>query len=101
MPLLWEPGLMSSKMQQYTHLGQSMPDKRKPKERQGDFAEIYRLFKPEQAAAQASRCEQCGIPFCQIHCPVANNIPDWLMLAAQGRLDEAYAISAATNNFPE
>jgi glutamate synthase (NADPH/NADH) small chain len=92
---------MSSKMLQYTRLAAAMPDKRPSDERRADFAEIYRSFEPMQAAPQASRCEQCGIPFCQIHCPVANNIPDWLMLAAQGRLEEAYAVSSATNNFPE
>ena len=50
---------------------------------------------------QAARCSQCGVPFCQIHCPLSNNIPDWLMLTAEGRLEEAYAMSSATNNFPE
>ena len=41
------------------------------------------------------------MPFCQVHCPVHNNIPDWLKLTAEGRLEEAYEISSATNNFPE
>ena len=41
------------------------------------------------------------MPFCQVHCPVHNNIPDWLKLAAEGRLEEAYEVSSATNNFPE
>jgi len=92
---------MASKMLQFTRLAQSMPGKRKPDDRKADFNEIYLGFEPEKAGAQASRCEQCGIPFCQIACPVGNNIPDWLMLTASGRLDEAYAISSATNNFPE
>ncbi len=92
---------MSTKMLQFTHLPQAMPAKRKATERKQDFREIYQGFEPPQATAQASRCEQCGIPFCQIHCPVANNIPDWLMLTASGRLEEAYAVSSATNNFPE
>jgi glutamate synthase (NADPH/NADH) small chain len=92
---------MASKMLQFTHLSQSMPAKRKPADRKTDFGEIYQGFVPEQASTQASRCEQCGIPFCQIHCPVGNNIPDWLMLTATGRLEEAYAMSSATNNFPE
>jgi glutamate synthase (NADPH/NADH) small chain len=92
---------MSSKMLQFTHLAQAMPSKRKPDQRRSDFNEIYQRFAPEQASSQASRCEQCGIPFCQIHCPVGNNIPDWLMLTATGRLEEAYALSSATNNFPE
>ena len=41
------------------------------------------------------------MPFCSVHCPLNNNIPDWLKLTAEGRLEEAYEISAATNNFPE
>ncbi|MDR3439547.1 NAD(P)-dependent oxidoreductase [Telmatospirillum sp.] len=92
---------MPSKMLQFTRVHRATPDKRKPAERRNDFGEIYQPFTTDQAATQASRCEQCGIPFCQIHCPVGNNIPDWLMLAASGRMDEAYALSSATNNFPE
>ena len=41
------------------------------------------------------------VPFCQIHCPLSNNIPDWLKLTAEGRLKEAYEISQSTNNMPE
>ncbi len=92
---------MSSKMLQFTRLGAAMPKKRKAEDRRHDFHEIYQPFQQEQAEAQASRCEQCGIPYCQVHCPVSNNIPDWLMLAANGRMEEAYALSSATNNFPE
>ena len=39
--------------------------------------------------------------FCQIHCPLSNNIPDWLKLTAEGRLQEAYEVSQSTNNMPE
>ncbi len=92
---------MSQRMLKFTAIDNRMPDKRDAEERQSDFNEIYSEFPPDLAAAQASRCSQCGIPFCQIHCPVQNNIPDWLMLTAEGRLEEAYEISAATNNFPE
>lgn len=70
-------------------------------ERAGDFNEIYQQFAAEKAAEQASRCLQCGVPFCQVHCPLSNNIPDWLRLTAEGQLQEAYAVVAATNNFPE
>jgi glutamate synthase (NADPH/NADH) small chain len=92
---------MSRKMLQFVRLDPQTPDKRDAGARRADFDEIYQGFDPERGADQASRCEQCGVPFCQIHCPVANNIPDWLMLTAQGRLEEAYAASSATNNFPE
>jgi glutamate synthase (NADPH/NADH) small chain len=78
-----------------------MPDKRPAGARRGDFREIYGPFQPERAAEQAARCEQCGIPFCQVHCPLHNNIPDWLRMTAEGRLEEAYELAAATNNMPE
>jgi glutamate synthase (NADPH) small chain len=92
---------MSAKMMQFVTVPPGMPDKRGPAERKADFAEIYAGFSPESAAEQASRCEQCGVPFCQVHCPLQNNIPDWLRLATEGRLEEAYELSSATNNMPE
>lgn len=92
---------MAQNMLKFVHVEQKTPAKRAHTERIGDFGEIYARFAPEQAEEQASRCSQCGVPFCQIHCPLHNNIPDWLKLAAEGRLDEAYEISSATNNFPE
>jgi glutamate synthase (NADPH/NADH) small chain len=92
---------MSSKLLKFLAIDNLMPDKREARERRRDFDEIYGGFDPERAREQASRCSQCGIPFCQIHCPVQNNIPDWLKLSAEGRLEEAYEVSAATNNFPE
>lgn len=78
-----------------------MPDKRPAPERAKDFREIYRPFATDLAKRQGSRCEQCGIPYCSLHCPLHNNIPDWLMLAATGRLDEAYAMASATSSMPE
>ncbi|MGE5202262.1 MAG: NAD(P)-dependent oxidoreductase, partial [Acidobacteriota bacterium] len=78
-----------------------MPPKRAAEARRRDFQEIYGEFDAAEAARQAARCSQCGIPYCQIHCPLQNNIPDWLMLAAAGRLEEAYELSAATNSMPE
>ena len=92
---------MTETMLKFVDLAQRAPDKRGAENRRADFDEIYADFDPQAAAAQASRCSQCGIPFCQVHCPVYNNIPDWLMLTAEGRLEEAYEVSAATNNMPE
>ena len=92
---------MTEKMLTFTRLAQHQPEKRAVALRREDFAEIYRDFAVPDAAAQASRCSQCGVPFCSVHCPLNNNIPDWLKLTAEGRLDEAYEVSAATNNFPE
>jgi len=77
------------------------PDKRPANVRAGDFHEIYAEYIAEKAATQASRCSQCGVPFCQVHCPLQNNIPDWLKLTAEGRLEEAYELSQSTNNMPE
>ncbi len=92
---------MAERMLQFTHLPQHPPKKREVGERRADFDEIYKRFDPQSAKAQSSRCSQCGIPFCSIHCPLSNNIPDWLKLTAEGRLEEAYELSSATNTFPE
>ena len=88
-------------MQRFVAVDKTMPDKRAAGARRADFGEIYGEFAPPQAAAQAGRCSQCGVPFCQVHCPLSNNIPDWLKLTAEGRLEEAYEVSQATNNMPE
>ncbi|MBP2291852.1 NAD(P)-dependent oxidoreductase [Azospirillum rugosum] len=93
--------MANQRMLGFVHTAQRMPDKRPASERREDFAEIYARFSDERANEQANRCSQCGVPFCQVHCPVSNNIPDWLKLTAEGRLEEAYEVSQATNNFPE
>ncbi|MDI9349314.1 MAG: NAD(P)-dependent oxidoreductase [Candidatus Symbiobacter sp.] len=88
-------------MQRFVALSKATPPKREASIRAKDFNEIYPIFAPEAAKSQASRCAQCGVPFCQVHCPLHNNIPDWLMLTADGRLEEAYHLSQSTNAFPE
>ncbi len=92
---------MAEKMLQFTRVSRSMPVKRSAAERAQDFREIYGDFAVQDAKDQASRCSQCGVPFCQQGCPLQNNIPDWLKLAAEGRLEEAWRVSTATNNMPE
>lgn len=92
---------MAPRMLKFVTVGRQLPDKRAATLRRTDFNEIFDEFDPARAAEQAGRCSQCGVPFCQVHCPVHNNIPDWLMLTAEGRLEEAYELSSATNNFPE
>jgi glutamate synthase (NADPH) small chain len=92
---------MAERMLRFVSLPQAQPEKRDLAARRSDFQEIYREFAPEQAAEQASRCSQCGVPFCSVHCPLNNNIPDWLKLTTEGRLEEAYEVSAATNTLPE
>jgi glutamate synthase (NADPH) small chain len=93
--------LATQKMLKFVTLGKEMPEKRDASSRAQDFQEIYREYADRKAAEQAGRCSQCGVPYCQSHCPLHNNIPDWLKLTAEGRLQEAYEISQATNTFPE
>jgi glutamate synthase (NADPH) small chain len=92
---------MSEKMLKFVKIGQQTPPKREVVNRKDDFNEIYKDFIHGKASEQSSRCSQCGVPFCQIHCPLSNNIPDWLKLTAEGRLKEAYELSQSTNNMPE
>jgi len=88
-------------MLKFVSVDRDMPSKRDADERNKDFNEIYAAYAEAKAEEQASRCSQCGVPYCQSHCPLHNNIPDWLRLTATGRLEEAYAVSQATNTFPE
>lgn len=88
-------------MLKFTKIERDMPEKRDAEIRREDFNEIYAEYATAKAAEQSSRCSQCGVPYCQSHCPLHNNIPDWLRLTAEGRLQEAYEISQATNTFPE
>ena len=92
---------MSDKMLKFVNIGQENPLKRNTQDRKEDFKEIYDEFINEKAKEQSSRCSQCGVPFCQVHCPLSNNIPDWLKLTAEGRLEEAYHLAQSTNNMPE
>ena len=92
---------MPDPMLKFVSRDRQTPDKREAELRREDFKEIYQRFSEKSAALQASRCSQCGVPFCQDHCPLGNNIPDWLRLVAEDRLEEAYKVSSATNNMPE
>ncbi|MDA7469100.1 NAD(P)-dependent oxidoreductase [Candidatus Pelagibacter ubique] len=92
---------MSENMLKFVKIGQQTPPKREVGNRKEDFNEIYKEFINDKASEQSSRCSQCGVPFCQVHCPLSNNIPDWLKLTAEGRLKEAYELSQSTNNMPE
>jgi glutamate synthase (NADPH/NADH) small chain len=92
---------MAERMLKFVSVARKMPEKRAADARTGDFHEIYADFIEAKAKEQASRCSQCGIPFCQTHCPLHNNIPDWLRMTAEGRLQEAYELSQATSALPE
>lgn len=88
-------------MLKFIGIDSEMPVKRDAKLRAEDFGEIYADYIKSKAQEQSSRCSQCGVPFCQSGCPLQNNIPDWLYLSAEGRLEEAYHLSAQTNSMPE
>ena len=92
---------MTDKMLKFVKVDQQTPNKRNVGNRLEDFKEIYDQFIHDKAKEQSSRCSQCGVPFCQVHCPLHNNIPDWLKLTAEGRLKDAYELSQSTNNMPE
>ena len=92
---------MSEKMLKFVNIDMQTPAKRDSELRTEDFKEIYNRFVHEKAKEQSSRCSQCGVPFCQVHCPLHNNIPDWLKLTAEGRLREAHELAHSTNNMPE
>ncbi|MGB0658763.1 MAG: NAD(P)-dependent oxidoreductase [Mangrovicoccus sp.] len=93
--------MAKQRMLQFVSVSRDMPEKRAPNLRKQDFGEIYAEFAKAKAEEQAGRCSQCGVPYCQAHCPLHNNIPDWLRLTAENRLQEAYEISQSTNTFPE
>ena len=92
---------MAERMLKFVTVSRSTPQKRDAEERRGDFHEVYADFIDAKAKEQAARCSQCGVPFCQTHCPLHNNIPDWLRMTAEGRLEEAYELSSATSTLPE
>lgn len=86
---------------QFVERAQDYPAKRDAAQRTDDFREIADRYAGPTAAAQAGRCSQCGVPYCTVHCPLHNHIPDWLRLTAEGRLREAYELSNATSTMPE
>jgi len=93
--------MAQQRMLKFVTTAKETPEKREAAARTHDFDEIYAEFADAKAAEQAGRCSQCGVPYCHSHCPLNNNIPDWLRLTAEGRLEEAYQVSQGTNSFPE
>lgn len=88
-------------MLQFVARPQAYPLKREAELRAEDFREISDRYPVDDAEAQAGRCSQCGVPYCSVHCPLHNHIPDWLRLTAEGRLREAYQLSNSTSTMPE
>lgn len=81
----------------------SLPKKRDPQERIKDYKElyIYESFGTEKVEEQASRCMNCGVPFCHNGCPLGNIIPEFNDAVYNKDWEEAYTILSSTNNFPE
>ncbi|UVO50936.1 NAD(P)-dependent oxidoreductase [Sphingomonas sp. SUN019] len=92
---------MAGDMLRFVERGQAYPAKRDADARAEDFREIADRYAVQSAEDQAGRCSQCGVPYCSVHCPLHNHIPDWLRLTAEGRLREAYELSNATSTMPE
>jgi glutamate synthase (NADPH/NADH) small chain len=78
-----------------------LPPQRDPKERVQDSREIYLDFPEEKTRQQASRCMDCGVPFCHNGCPLGNLIPDFNDAVHEGAWERAAQILYSTNNFPE
>jgi glutamate synthase (NADPH/NADH) small chain len=70
-------------------------------ERIADFGEVEQTLNSEDRMLQASRCMDCGVPFCHWACPTGNRMPEWQDALCKGKWQEAYEILHATNNFPE
>jgi len=85
----------------FLELGRKTPAKRAAGDRIGDYLEIYNDPPEESIRAQASRCMDCGVPFCNSGCPLGNIIPDWNDLVYRGKWQEALHRLHRTNNFPE
>jgi len=92
---------MAETMLKFVGTAQAYPGKREAELRAEDFREIADRYAVPSAEEQASRCSQCGVPYCSVHCPLHNHIPDWLRLTAEGRLREAYQLSNSTSTMPE
>ena len=78
-----------------------LPNARKAKERVKDYKEIYEDFSTKKTVQQASRCMDCGIPFCHSGCPLGNIIPEFNDAVYEEDWRLAYEILSSTNNFPE
>ena len=85
----------------FLHVPRTDPPALKPELRVRQFSEIHAPFESDDAAIQADRCLDCGNPYCEWKCPVHNYIPNWLKLAAEGRIREAAELAHRTNPLPE
>ena len=93
--------MANDSMLKFVDRQQAYPAKRPADARAEDFREIAERYAVTAGEDQAGRCSQCGVPYCSVHCPLHNHIPDWLRLTAEGRLREAYELSNSTSTMPE
>ncbi|MEG3641020.1 glutamate synthase subunit beta [Magnetococcus sp. PR-3] len=89
------------KISGFMEFERELPEKRPVAERIKDSKELYKDFPEASLRAQASRCMDCGIPFCHNGCTLCNLIPDWNDSVYQGRWEDASNAMHRTNNFPE
>src|SRR6186713_1690843 len=85
----------------FLEFSRELPSKRPVQERRNDYKEFVNLYKDQQLNQQASRCMNCGIPFCHHGCPLGNVIPEFNDAVYRQSWEEAYDILGSTNNFPE
>ncbi len=90
-----------SKNFQFLKVNREDPSKLSSEVRINDFREIYDQFDTNNAKEQATRCLECGNPYCEWKCPVHNYIPNWLKLVAEGKILDAAELSNQTNSLPE
>ncbi|MFM9853087.1 MAG: NAD(P)-dependent oxidoreductase [Sphingomonadaceae bacterium] len=93
--------MVENPMLKFVERDQAYPHKREATLRAEDFQEISNRYPADDARDQSARCSQCGVPYCSVHCPLHNHIPDWLKLTAEGRLREAFEMSNSTSTMPE
>jgi glutamate synthase (NADPH/NADH) small chain len=85
----------------FMEIGRKPAGYRPQHERVKDYSEVEQTLDEKDRRDQASRCMDCGIPFCQWGCPVMNNMPEWQDAIYRGNWEEAIKGLHVTNNFPE
>ncbi|MEL7148890.1 MAG: NAD(P)-binding protein, partial [Bacteroidota bacterium] len=89
------------KVDGFLTISRELPKSRLPQERISDYKEIYEDFSSEKTSEQASRCMDCGVPFCHSGCPLGNQIPEFNDAVHEENWQLAYDVLRSTNNFPE
>jgi glutamate synthase (NADPH/NADH) small chain len=85
----------------FLNIERQTPTPRPLHQRIKDYKELYQPMPAESIRSQASRCMDCGVPFCNAGCPLGNQIPDWNDLLHRDRWAESLKALHSTNNFPE